>query len=221
MVKEVGGVSRLWLWEGVKFGVLEGLDGSGKGTQAKLLRQSLERLGVRALFYSEHTRDGAAGALIEEVVNRRRSMDPVALQYVFIADRVDLRARTVNAVREMKARGEGVGVVINDRHWWSTVAYGGTDRLRRQNLLEANVAAVGQPDWTFLIDVTPEEAMRRINNGRAAGTIFEKLEKLGRVRENYLWLAGKSDRCTVIDGSRDESVVAEELQREVVARLIG
>jgi dTMP kinase len=192
------------------FIVLEGIDGSGKSTQARMLAKDLEKRGMRVLLTAEHT-DRAAGKLVEEVVRRRQNLDPLALQVLFIADRID---HTNGVIRP--ALGEGA-VVISDRYYGSTVAYG-ADVADREWLLELNKKVSLEPDLTFWVDVPAEVAMERMNLRGDERTIFEKTEKLKRVTSVYKWLADNEKDWVRVRGKGEAETIHKKIMREIKVR---
>lgn len=184
-----------------KFVVIEGIDGCGKSTQMEMLKEKLKRV----VFTREHTRDGPVGKLIEKVVNRREKIDAVALQLCFVADRIDHVKRVVEP--ELR-KGK---IVISDRYYWSTVAYGSLV-ADKEWLLSVNEKVVRKPDLVILIDIEAKTAVERMRGTRDKKTIFEKRKKLRKIRETYWWLAKKYKKCcVVIDGTKKPEIVNQEI----------
>lgn len=193
--------------------VLGGIDGCGKTTQIKRVAEEMEGMGYEIYVTREHTRDGAAGQLIEEVVNHRKNLDPLALQLTFVADRVDHVSRQINPAIESGK------IVITDRYYESTPVY--APKEYREKLLKLNQDLVRRPDLTIIIDLEPEEAVKRLKNGREEETIFEKKEKLEQCRAAYDWFIDKSgDECVKIDGSGSVEEVTARIMEEIKRREI-
>ena len=184
-----------------KFIVFEGIDGSGKGTQIKKLKEYFEQKGIKTVTTCEHTRDLPVGKLIETTLNGGEKMDSLSLQLCFTADRRDHYQKVVGPALE---RGE---FVICDRYYGSTVAY--TQEDKKQMMLELNENVVSKADLTFFLDVDPEIAMKRIDDGRSTKTIFERKEILEKCRQSYLWFCQKmgDNSVVVIDGNRDVDII--------------
>lgn len=192
-----------------KFIVFEGIDGCGKSTQAELLAKFLEERGEKVLFTREHTRDLAAGKLIEEVVNKKVTLPPDALQMLFVVDRLDHTQKVIKP-----ALDEGK-TVICDRYFWSTIAYsnliGKMDYFYR---IQKKVVLI--PEMVVLVDIDPDLAMERMGKRGKDLTIFEKIEKLKKIREGYKWLAKRfKKKCVVVDGSK----TVEEIHSDIVNKL--
>jgi len=189
----------------------EGLDGSGKTTQADLLRARLEAEGEEVVATREpggtELGEGIRGLLLHGGV-----IAPWAEAALFAAARAQLVA---DVIRPALARGASV---VCDRYVDSSLAYQGiARRLGYEAVLELNLAAVGGllPDRTFLLDLAPEEAVPRL------GPEHDRIERegegfLARVAEAYRELAARfPERIVVLDGARP----AEELSEEVYGAL--
>lgn len=172
-----------------KFVVIEGLDLSGKSTQVKLLGQALRDRKVNVLVTGEHTRDGLAGRLIERVVNRQAKLPAIALQLLFVVDRLDHLERVI-----LPALEDGK-LIICDRYYWSTVAYGSLV-ADRDWLLEANKYC-SPPDLTIYLDIDPAKAIKRLKNRGSKATIFEKQGKMEKQASTYYWLLAKNKTKSV------------------------
>ncbi len=190
------------------FLTLEGLDGSGKSTQGKLLARFLEERGLKVRL----TREPGGG--IEGVrLLLRGDLSPEAEYLLFSADRAEHVRKVL-----LPALEEGA-FVVSDRYLDSSLAYQGFGRgLPLPWLMEvAERATLGlRPHLTFLLDLPPEEALKRIR-GKAKDRFEEEgLAFFRRVREGYLYLAQlEPHRFAVLDATRS----VEEVQGEIRARL--
>lgn len=194
-----------------KFIVIEGIDGSGKTTQAKMLVDYLNSKNKgRAVFTREHT-GGLVGKLIESVLTKKEVLDPMALQVCFVADRVDHVNSFINPEKE---KGK---IMIGDRYYWSTAAYGYLSGSKKMELLlKINQELCPEPDLFILVDIKPKTAIERMNLGRESLTIFEKQEKLEKIRKAYLILAKRFKKKTVIiDGSKS----VDEVHKDILKKL--
>lgn len=175
-----------------KFIVFEGIDGCGKSLQIELLRQN--PLFSFCVFTSEHT-SGTVGQLIDKVLQKRIILDPLALQFLFVADRIDHLKTLIQPSLD-----KGLNV-ISDRYFWSTVAYGSLVAEKKW-LLQVNKSCL-LPDLVILLDLPPVIALQRISQSRPQKSLFEKMSTLKQVRENYLWLVRQfADSCLVIDATQ-------------------
>jgi dTMP kinase len=195
------------------FIAFEGIDGSGKSTQAELLVRRMVEDGVSAVLTREHTLNGAAGRMIERVVTKQEVLHPRALQYSFVADRID---HSEGMIKPAMEKGQ---VVVSDRYYWSTVAYGAA-AWDRDKLLKLNQeAGLEEPDLWVLVDIDPRVAMVRMSNGRSSLTIFEKEDKLRSVRQVYSDLAARfEERTLVVDGDGEVGKINDLIYREIAKR---
>ena len=202
-----------------RFITFEGIDGSGKSTQARALADHLTVTDQKVLLTREP--GGSTGAeeirrLLVEGDPGRWSGETEAL--LFTAARRDHLEKTI-----APALAKGV-TVISDRFADSTRVYQGAARGELRALVDHLHAAVIQrePDLTLLIDMDPEAALAR---GLARKSGEDRFEDLGldfqiKLRAGFLDLARDlPDRFVVIDGNRDQDSVARDVQSAVAQRL--
>jgi dTMP kinase len=175
------------------FIAFEGIDGSGKSTQARLLFEYMKRTG-KCVFTDEPT-SSMTGVLIHDILRSKKHVDPMALQLLFISD----RAEHVNGFIIPKLKS-GYSV-ITDRYMFSTIAYGAASGLDAGWLTDANSKFI-LPDATFVCDLDPKTAMQRIKKRSSKREYFEKLRFLTRARAAFKSLAKSHRNCFLIDSSR-------------------
>jgi dTMP kinase len=187
----------------------EGLDQSGKQTQAELLRDALTSMGrsVRLLSFPDY--DTVIGAEIGRALRGEREYGADVMQLLYVANRYEWKAEIV------KAKDAGA-ILVCDRYLASSIAYGEAQGLDGAWLTDIQ-KYLPQPDITFLLDIAPEISARRKIADRDR---YERdLALLGRVRESYLRQA--LQRAWVrLDASRDKSVVAAEVYSSILP-LVG
>ena len=185
----------------------EGLDQSGKETQAARLRERFAAAGrmVRALSFPDY--GTPIGREIRAALDGQRDFAPDTLQLLYIANRHEYREQ----IEAWLAAGD---VVICDRYRASSIAYGDAQGLDAGWLRDVQ-RHLPEPAVIFLLDIAPEEAARRKAVGRDK---FERdLPLLSRVRDSYRRQAA-DEGWEVIDGSRSKEEIAEDVLRMVTSR---
>lgn len=178
--------------------VLEGIDGSGKTTLARRLAETLGALGATVVQTREPT-DGPFGRRIREIAaTGRQGVSPEDELGLFMEDRTQ---HVAEVVRPALARGE---VVVQDRSYFSTVAYQGERGLDRTRLMQMGEAVAPRPDVLLVVDVPAEVAAERIQTSRGFTDDFEAVASLRRIREVFLGFEG----AAIIDatGSSDQTL---------------
>jgi len=188
-----------------KFIVFEGIDGSGKSTQCRLLCERLKKDGVELWETFEPTRESIGNLIRERFVKKEKlpgHLEGMVFGLLFYADRVEHNFRIG---KEMEA-GKSV---VSDRYYHSSLAYQQTQGLDINTLLHLHERLqkegyVRKPDVTFFIDVPAEDAINRIDlraSEKSKVEIFEHTEFLKSLRENYLGLKNVlDDKIVIIDG---------------------
>ncbi len=191
----------------------EGIDGSGKSTQAGKLADWLRSSGRTVLSL----RDPGGTKISEQIraiLLSHRNAEMNALTELLLYE--SARAQIVEEkIRPALPRGD---IVILDRFYDSTTAYQGYGRgLDLRVIADANRLATGglTPDLTFFVDVSLEEAERRRSRQKADRLEGEDRAFFNRIREGYLSIARQEpDRLRVIDGHPDEDVIAGHIVAE-------
>ena len=207
-----------------RFITFEGGEGCGKSTQVVRLAAALESRGIKVLLTRE-----PGGTRLSELIRtllKDEAEDPPvdrAELLLFLAARAQL-------VRNVIAPALEAGTwVVSDRFSDSTVAYQGYGRgLPVDFVRQANdFACEGlRPDLTFLLDLDPETAERRMRGREAAtNTSADRIERAGsgfhaRLRRGFLELAAAdAPRFSVVDASKSPDEVAGVVLGECLARL--
>jgi dTMP kinase len=186
----------------------EGLDQSGKETQARLLGDRLAAAGRRVVPLTFPCDSTPIALEIRRALQGERDYPPDVLQLLFIANRYEYRERIARWV----ASGD---VVLCDRYRASSVAYGEAQGLDPAWLADVQ-RGLPPPALTILIDITPETALARKAAGRDR---FERdLGLLDRVRESYRRQA-RDAAWASIDGERPIDDVAADVTRAIADRL--
>ncbi len=203
------------------FIAFEGIDGSGKSTQVKLLTDSLKKAGHKVYATFEPT-DSPIGAVIRNIFNHRIEADHRAIAGLFIADRLDHLLNKTNGI--LKKMEEGY-TVITDRYYFSSYAYQGT-HMSLDWVIEANSLSADllRPDLNIYIDISPEISMKRLINGRSSMELYETSENLRNVREKYLEAIEQlkfKEHIFVTDGNRSAEAIASDIWQEISHMTVG
>ena len=187
---------------------IEGLDQSGKATQAQLLRDQLRQGGTRARLVSFPDYGTSIGEEIARALQGERDYGPEVMQLLYIANRFERKA-------DLERWLDGGLVVVCDRYVASSVAYGEAQGLDVDWLTQTQ-RFLPSPDVTILLDVAPELAVERKATGRDR---YERdLALLGRVRESYLRQTEQTG-WVCVDGDRSKGDIAAELRTLVDIKL--
>jgi dTMP kinase len=135
---------------------LEGVDGSGKTTQAGLLAEALKRRGHKVVLTREPTAGPAGERLRRYLGGPSRHLRPVAELALFIADR---REHVARVIKPALMAGK---TVITDRYYYSSVAYQGALGLDTAGILAANETFAPRPHLVFILTLPPALAGARL-----------------------------------------------------------
>lgn len=185
------------------FIVIEGLDGSGKTTQARLLAKKLSK--KYNIFLTTEPSRGKIGSYIREYYLYEKQRLPTDVEaLLFAADRLEhVKKEVVPALDEGK-------LVICDRYLHSSLAYQGSSGLSIDWIRGINSKAL-QPDIGVFIDLAPEVVLKRLNRKRS---VMETLETQQKVREIYLKFV-ENGELVRIDGDKPKEDVATNLYSKV------
>ncbi|MDD3791605.1 MAG: dTMP kinase [Candidatus Bathyarchaeota archaeon] len=185
------------------FIVIEGLDGSGKTTQARLLAKKLSK--KYNIFLTTEPSRGKIGSYIREYYLYEKQRLPTDVEaLLFAADRLEhVKKEVVPALDEGK-------LVICDRYLHSSLAYQGSSGLSIDWIRGINSKAL-QPDIGIFIDLAPEVVLKRLNRKKS---VMETLETQQKVREIYLKFV-ENGELVRIDGDKPKEDVATNLYSKV------
>lgn len=191
--------------------VLEGIDGSGKSTQARLLVRRLAARGIRTALFREPTA-GKWGRLIREKARRAGSLTPEEELDLFVRDRRE------NVERNLEPALAAGKTVVLDRYYFSTVAYQGAKGIDPGRIRRLNERFAVRPDLVFIIDIDARRGLARIGDRGRRDELFEREDYLARVREIFNGFRGR--KFVHIDGNRDIKDISNEILRGVL-KLMG
>jgi len=201
---------------------LEGIDGSGKTTQASNLAEYFKSKGKSMAQTREPRKEGLLGDIIQKVLTGEAKIPAVGLQYLFCTDRILHHEEVI--IPALKA-GK---VVISDRCLWSAVVYGILDRIGNYSSETSNFLLISQsilsmyhqfivPDFTFVLKIPLEVALKRISEKNDVIEIYEDKEKLKQVIKGYEWLAKQFPKeITVINGEGKTEEVTQRIVKAIV-----
>lgn len=181
---------------------IEGIDGTGKSTQARAVASALEARGLEVVLTREPT-DGPWGQKLRASAAQGR-LSPEDELRAFLEDR---RQHVCELIRPSLEAGR---VVITDRYYFSTVAYQGARGFDPEDLLRQNEAIAVEPHLLVVMDLDPQVSLARIGHRDGAGNAFETLTQLRRSRE--IFLAIRKPYLMRLDGQRPR----DELEAEIL-----
>jgi dTMP kinase len=180
--------------------VFEGLDQSGKQTQAERLKAEMERRGRTCVLFDFPSYESHIGKEIEHGLHGERDYGPDVMQLLYVANRYEKKPQIERLL------GDGA-VVVCDRYLASSIAYGEAQGLDARWLGEIQ-RFLPPPSLTILLDIAPETAAGRKTSNRDK---YERdLALLSRVRESYRRQAQAPDWLR-LDGERPKDAVAADV----------
>jgi dTMP kinase len=190
------------------FIVIEGIDGTGKSTQAKRLAEWFRARGREVVLSREPT-DGPWGKKLRESATTGR-LSPEDELECFLNDR---REHVEMTIKPALADGK---VVILDRYYFSTMAYQGARGFDPAEIRRRNEAFAPQPDLLLILDLSIESAHGRIGSRGDTANEFEQRDTLTRCREIFLSLRNEPF-ARVIDAEPSLNEVSADILAVVTA----
>lgn len=197
------------------FIALEGIDGSGKSTQVKLLSDNFKKTGHKVYSTCEPT-DSPIGSVIRNIFKSRIEADHRVIAGLFVADRLDHLLNKTDGI--LKKLEEGY-TVITDRYYFSSYAYQGI-HMPLDWVIEANSMSADliRPDLNIYIDISPDISMKRLTDGRSSIELYETKDNLINVRAKYFEAFEQlkiQEHVFVTDGNRSPMEIAADIWNEV------
>jgi len=186
---------------------IEGLDGCGKTTQAKLLAKKLAE-SYNSVYTSEPSRGNIGTFIRKRCLYGEKRLSTIVEALLFAADRFE---HVENEIRPALREGR---LVISDRYVYSSLAYQGAAGLSLEWIRTVNEHAL-KPDLAVFIDVKLETVMNRLKSKRS---VMENIGTLEKARDIYLKFVTKGELIR-IDGNRAKDEVAETLSKVVLKLL--
>lgn len=193
------------------FIAFEGIDGSGKSTQVKLLADRLTQEGHKVYITFEPT-DSAIGTMIRSILKHETNADEPTIAALFAADRLDHLLNKKNGILKMLEEGY---TVITDRYYFSSYAYHSVhvpmDWVIASNAYSANLR---RPDINMYIDMDPAISMQRLEANRQNIELYETLENLKKVKANYtnaFSLLLEKEHIATVNGNSDVQTISAHI----------
>jgi dTMP kinase len=191
------------------FITFEGGEGAGKTTQIKKLAASLGDCIVTREPGGTPEAEAIRNTFIEQ---KGQNWPPEALVMLMFSARI---LHTENLIRPAVINGK---TVLSDRYTDSTRVYQGyAGGLSLEKIEAIKELAIGdyEPDITFILDIAPEEGLKRASGGRdQSGDTFEEkdISFHKKIRDGFVDIAKKNpERCVVIDASQNTDTIAKEI----------
>jgi dTMP kinase len=182
--------------------VIEGIDGAGKSTQARMLLRKLRARDIDSAALREPTR-GRWGREIRAKARETGLLTPVQELELFLRDR---RENVEKNIRPGLAQGR---VLILDRYYFSTMAYQGAKGLDPARIRRLNERFAPKPDLVFILDLPPARGLERIEGRKTRDLLFEQEGYLRKVRRIFGSFQGP--RFVHLDAGRGKRALGAEI----------
>lgn len=181
--------------------VLEGIDGTGKTTQTKLLEEHLKKDGYQVETVVEPTKSDIGKLIRVQLKNEESTQDTnqQILALLFAADRLTLKDKI------LEVKGDMAKFILSDRSFYSSIAYQDNPNIDLQWLRKVN-NYTPQPDMMILLDLDENEAIKRCDETE----VFETKEFLRRTRQKYLKFLEEENTYKI-----DASQTVEQVHKDI------
>lgn len=205
-----------------KFIVIEGIDGSGKTTQVKLLIERLMKTNIEFNQTVEPSPSPIGKLIRQEYLSGNTKTDEKVITMLFAADRFDHILNPINGI--IAQLNKGINVIC-DRYYLSSLGIqgamiGSIDFPFQCNRINIDTL---RPDMTIFLDIAPETSMARISKNRRNLEIYETIEKQRYIRDKYFEvmdiLKSEGEDIRIVDASQDSGEVAELVWANVASVL--
>ena len=165
--------------------VFEGIDGSGKSVQAKLLQEKLKEKGFDVVSFQEPS-DSQWGREIKKKALHPDSLSPEEELDLFVKDRRE------NVEKNLKPALQEKKVIILDRYYFSTVSYQGARGIDPERIRKINEKFAPKADLVFILDIDARSGLDRIKDRKNKERLFEREDYLAKVDQIFRSLKGKN-----------------------------
>ncbi|MEA3420405.1 MAG: dTMP kinase [Acidobacteriota bacterium] len=182
--------------------VFEGIDGTGKTTQAEILLDRLRKKDFETVYFQEPSM-GKWGRKIKKKAVFANSITPEEELDLFQKDRRE------NVEKNLKPALEKRKIVILDRYYFSTIAYQGARGIDQGFIRSINEEFVVMPDLVFILDIDVKNGLQRIETRKKRDILFEQEEYLVKARE--IFKSFKGENIIHIDGHKPIEEISNEI----------
>lgn len=191
--------------------VIEGLDGSGKGTQAALLAEEIKKQGGSVYLTAEPTQS-VTGGLLRDALGGLVQRDAYELSALFLLDRIFHNVNPHNGIRTYLDKGVDV---ICDRYYYSSFAYQGMD-AELQWVMDMNLHCpeIQKPDVCVFLDIAPETGEERMCRSRSDREIYEQTDTQRKIRSRFyevFELLKDRENIQIVDASRSIAEISADI----------
>ncbi|MCL4354555.1 dTMP kinase [Patescibacteria group bacterium] len=194
---------------------IEGIDGSGKTTQAQLVVDLLKKQGYKAIYTKEPTDEPIGKFIREQILSGKVKVPPISIQYMFSAD------RAVHQVELEEYLKKGY-IIITDRYFWSAIAYGISDLKGKADYYLSALSILSfyhrflTPDYTFFLNIRAKEAAKRIGTSEKHKEIYDDATKLVKIKKAYdLLIKRFSKEFVLISAEQSIENVSEDILKKI------
>lgn len=194
-----------------KFIVFEGIDGSGKSTQVKLLTEGLKAEG-KSVYQTFEPTNSPIGSVVRNILYGRIDADEKTMAALYLADRLDHIQNDTNGMLKQLEVGKHV---ISDRYYFSSYAYH-VPHVSLDWVIDANsiCAELLRPDLIIFIDISTEISLERLTKGRASLDKYENFERISTVRKNYFAAMKRFEgieNIVIVNGNQSMEAVTNDI----------
>lgn len=187
--------------------VFEGIDGSGKSTQAGFLQEKLQNKGFEAVSFQEPSKS-RWGREIKKKALYHESLSAEEELELFLKDRKE------NVENNLKPALEKRKVVILDRYYYSTIAYQGARGIDPERIKRINEKFAPKPDLVFILDIDAGTGLKRIKDRKEKEKLFEREDYLVKVRQIFKRFRG--ERFIHIDALQPQEEISNKIENIVL-----
>jgi len=202
-----------------RFIVFEGIDGSGKTTQCRLLCERIRAAG-QPLHETKEPTDRPIGMLLRQFLENKYKTDERAMAMLFAADRLDHIVNDQNGLLPIIKSGKHI---VSDRYYLSSYAYQSVNMPMPWVLaINAQNAALLRPTCHVFIDVSPETAIARLRQSRPDMQLYETMEHLALVRKSFFDVFTRvkdEETIIVVNGERPMEEISSDIWKIVTNHL--